>query len=36
MIHEMLKQGDLFQRHQAIEGLNPGDQFGYTSYKLFM
>jgi ADP-ribose pyrophosphatase YjhB (NUDIX family) len=36
MIHEMLKQGDLLQRHQAIEGLDPGEQFGYTSYKLFM
>ena len=35
----MLKEmaSNQFERHQleAIEGINPGDIFGYTSYRLF-
>ncbi|WP_156509901.1 NUDIX domain-containing protein [Rossellomorea aquimaris] len=36
MVHEMLKQEKSFKHHQPIQGLNPGDQFKYSSYKLFI
>ncbi|WP_456273485.1 NUDIX hydrolase [Bacillus sp. AK031] len=34
MIHEMIKN-DFSLLKSGLEPINPGDQFGYTSYKLF-
>lgn len=34
ILHELIKQEELTVM-KGIEGLNPGDQFGYTSYRLF-
>jgi 8-oxo-dGTP diphosphatase len=34
MIHEMIKH-DFSLLTSGLEPINPGDQFGYTSYKLF-
>ncbi|MBS4205253.1 NUDIX domain-containing protein [Lederbergia citrea] len=34
MIHEMIKAG-YSDSKALIDGINPGNQFGYTSYKLF-
>ncbi|MGG1676847.1 NUDIX domain-containing protein [Neobacillus sp. NRS-1170] len=35
ILHQLIKQKD-FCIKLGIDGLNPGDQFGYTAYKLFL
>lgn len=35
MIHELIKN-DAHHSQTVIDGLNPGSQFGYTAYKLFL
>lgn len=36
MVHEMIKQLAVQNILTPIEGINPGDQFAYTQYKLFL
>ncbi|MGM0829676.1 MAG: NUDIX hydrolase [Bacillota bacterium] len=36
MVHEMIKQVADQNILSPIEGINPGDQFAYTQYKLFL
>lgn len=35
LLHELAKDFATFKTLQMINGLNPGDIFGYTNYKLF-
>lgn len=35
LLHELIHQQEKMIK-QEINGLNPGDQFGYTAYKLFL
>ncbi|WGG44991.1 NUDIX hydrolase [Rossellomorea sp. DA94] len=36
MVHEMIKRMSSMQKLNLIEGINPGDQFAYTQYHLFL
>ncbi|MBW3111092.1 NUDIX hydrolase [Bacillus sp. MCCB 382] len=36
MVHEMIKRLSSQNRLNMIEGINPGDQFAYTRYNLFL
>ncbi|WP_341356885.1 NUDIX hydrolase [Rossellomorea sp. y25] len=36
MVHEMIKAMTFQHKLNPIEGINPGNQFGYTQYKLFL
>ncbi|WRP05928.1 NUDIX hydrolase [Rossellomorea aquimaris] len=36
MVHEMIKQLTVQKILSPIEGINPGDHFAYTQYKLFL
>jgi ADP-ribose pyrophosphatase YjhB (NUDIX family) len=35
LLHQLIQQSDATIK-QGINGINPGDQFGYTVYKLFL
>ncbi|BCB05461.1 NUDIX domain-containing protein [Bacillus sp. KH172YL63] len=36
MVHEMIKRMHNGDKLQLVEGVNPGDQFAYTRYQLFL
>lgn len=36
MVHEMIKRLGTSYQLEPIEGINPGNQFMYTTYKLFL